>query len=218
MKKSLSLIMAIAMALCVSGCGENNSTPATTTAAPAATTTAAPQTEAATTTAAPQTEAQQTEADTAVVDAEPVTMSVTDVDYFDETTGYAYTVTTTCGNAYIIVETYASADGVTLTGLNRIYVPVGVTTLEAILVLENGENFASHFEECDFNGVKAWTFTEEAAAKAAGAYADTAFTELYIQMKTAALVASGMSQEEAVAKVDESLKAAGFLLAGDDVG
>ena len=163
MKKTISLVMAAAIALCFSACGENNSTPATTTAAPAAATTAAPQTEADAATAA-QTEAQQAEADTAAVDTEPVAMSVTDVDYFDETTGYAYTVTTTCGNAYIMVETYASADGVSLTELNRIYVPVGVTTLEAILVLENGENFASHFEECDFNGVKAWTFTEEAAA------------------------------------------------------
>lgn len=217
MKKTISLVMAAAIALCFSACGENNSTPATTTAAPAAATTAAPQTEADAATAA-QTEAQQAEADTAAVDTEPVAMSVTDVDYFDETTGYAYTVTTTCGNAYIMVETYASADGVSLTELNRIYVPVGVTTLEAILVLENGENFASHFEECDFNGVKAWTFTEEAASKAAGAYAETPYIELYTQMKTAELISSGMSEEEAAAQVAASLEAAGLFPGGDDVG
>lgn len=205
MKKSLSFIMAIAMALCVSGCGENNSTPATTTAAPAAITTA-PQTEAEQT-EAPDTEAQDTEAEGG--EAATASTTVTDISYVDEATGYTFTATTNLVN-YIKVEIYASTDGITVTDFNRIYVPSVFTTLEEILEAEGGSNFIDRFEEVDFSGVQSWCFTSEASASAAQSFADTPFTDLYVQHKNIELTEAGMSANEAAIEINTKLEQAGF--------
>lgn len=209
MKKTISLVMAMAMALCFAGCNNSTSAPASTTAAPAAVTTAPAQTEAPKT-EADNTEAEQTEANAGDIATEPVTVTVSGIDYVDEETGYAYSVATNYGTAYSMVETYSSADGITLTSLNRIYVPKDIATLEEILEIENGSDFADRFEECDFSGVKSWCFTDDAAKSAAAAYADNPYTNIYIQLKYSELTAAGKTDEEATSEINAVLEAAGF--------
>lgn len=208
LNKPLSFVLALMMCLCLAGCSDETevSTPNTPSSTNNSTSTPS---NVSTPDSTPSNESSANNSTS--ITLEPEIMSVTDITA-DPTAGYGFHIRTNYGNAFGLVYSYGSVDGLTISNVAISVIPVEMKNLDEILATEPCQNIKKEeLTEMDFGGgVMGWISTDEASQALVEASAELVYDELYVQMKVSELAVSGVSADDALNQAMNNLAAVGL--------
>lgn len=212
--KVLPIVLALAACLCLAGCGEEEEQSSTPQQSSSSTTTqqssSTTQQSSSTTEQSSSTTEQSSESSSAAVNTTPVSLKVEDVTLDPEAGIYFFSCATTNGDAYAVYDTIMSADGTTITGISKVYIPNTMTELADMLANEGNKLTVDQFSAAQVEGIDCWQLDEAGMAAFVSDMAGMRFDEFFVTVKTAEMTAEGKTAEEIAAACSEILANAGI--------